>query len=228
MKNQKCNPKETAGECAAGFVEDGMVVGLGTGSTTAYAIKELGRRVADGLDILGVATSFQSSFLAVENGITLTTLDEHPEIDIGIDGADQIAGFTAIKGGGAAHTREKIVALSSKKFVVVVDESKCSDILSHPVPLEVLPFALKLAIRQVAELGGKAELRMGVRKDGPVISDNGNFILDADFGRIDDPGSLDTKLSQCCGIVEHGIFTGVDAVYIGKGDGSVEIRENSF
>jgi ribose 5-phosphate isomerase A len=223
MKNQKCNPKETAGECAAGLVEDGMVVGLGTGSTTAYAIKELGRRVADGLDILGVATSFQSSFLAVENGITLTTLDEHPEIDIDIDGADQIAGFSAIKGGGAAHTREKIVALSSKKFVVVVDESKCSDILSHPVPLEVLPFALKFAIKKVAELGGKAELRMGVRKDGPVISDNGNFILDADFGRIDDPGSLDKKLSQCCGIVENGIFTGIDAVYIGKKDGSVQI-----
>ena len=228
MKNQKCNPKETAGECAAGLVEDGMVVGLGTGSTTAYAIKELGRRVAEGLDILGIPTSYQSSFLGAQNGITLTTLDEHPEIDLDIDGADQISGFTAIKGGGAAHTREKIVALSSKKFVVVVDESKCSDILSHPVPLEVLPFALKLALKQVAELGGKAELRMGVRKDGPVISDNGNFIIDADFGIINDPESLGKKLSQCCGIVEHGIFTGVDAVYIGKKDGSVEIRENSF
>ena len=169
MKNQKCNPKVTAGECAAGLVEDGMVVGLGTGSTTAYAIKELGRRVAEGLDILGIPTSYQSSFLGAQNGITLTTLDEHPEIDLDIDGADQISGFTAIKGGGAAHTREKIVALSSKKFVVVVDESKCSDILSHPVPIEVLPFALKLVIKQLAELGGKAELRIGVRKDGPVI-----------------------------------------------------------
>ncbi|MBU4222629.1 MAG: ribose 5-phosphate isomerase A, partial [Euryarchaeota archaeon] len=152
-------------------------------------------------------------------------LDEHPELDIDIDGADQIAGFTVIKGGGAAHTREKIVALSSKKFVVVADESKCSDIISHPVPLEVLPFALKLVIKQVAELRGKAELRMGVSKDGPVISDNGNFIIDADFGIIDDPESLDKKLSQCCGIVEHGIFTGVDAVFIGKKDGYVEIRE---
>ena len=228
MKNQhKCNPKQAAGECAAGLVEDGMVVGLGTGTTTAYAIKELGRRVADGLEIQGVPTSYQSSFLAAENGITLTTLDEHPEIDIDIDGADQIAGFTAIKGGGGAHTREKIVALSSKKFVVVIDESKCSDILSHPVPLEVLPFALKLAIKQVAELGGKAKLRMGVSKDGPVISDNGNFIIDADFGRIDDPESLDDNLSQCCGIVEHGIFTGVDAVFIGKKDGSVELRKVS-
>jgi ribose 5-phosphate isomerase A len=200
-------------------------VGLGTGSTTAYAIKELGRRVADGLEIQGVSTSYQSSFLAAENGITLTTLDEHPEIDLDIDGADQIADFSAIKGGGAAHTREKIVALSSKKFVVVVDESKCSDILLYPVPLEVLPFAMKLVIKQVVELGGKAELRMGISKDGPVISDNGNFIIDADFGRIDDPASLGKKLSQCCGILEHGIFTGVDAVYIGKKDDSVEIRE---
>ncbi len=226
MKNQhKYNPKQAAGECAAKLVENGMVVGLGTGTTAAYAIKELGRRVADGLKILGVPTSYQSSFLGAENGIALTTLDEHPEIDIDIDGADQIAGFTAIKGGGAAHTREKIVVLSSKKFVVVVDDSKCSDVLSHPVPLEVLPFALKLAIKQVAELGGKAELRMGVSKDGPVISDNGNFIIDADFGRIHDPESLGKKLSQCCGIVEHGIFTDVDAVYIGKMDGSVEIRE---
>lgn len=225
MKNQhQNNPKQAAGQCAARLVEDGMVVGLGTGSTTSYAIKEIGRRVADGLDILGVPTSYQSAFLAVDVGIPLTTLDEHPGLDIDIDGADQIAGFTVIKGGGAAHTREKIVAMSSKKFVVVADESKCSDILSHPVPLEVLPFALKLAIRQVSELAGTAELRMGVSKDGPVISDNGNFILDADFGKIDDPASLDEKLSQCCGIVEHGIFTDVDAVYIGKKDGSVEIK----
>ncbi len=225
MKNQhQSNPKQAAGESAAKLVENGMVVGLGTGSTTAFAINELGRRVADGLDILGVPTSYQSAFLAARNGIPLTTLDEHPEPDIDIDGADQIADFTAIKGGGAAHTREKIVAVSSRKFVVVVDGSKCSDVLSHPVPLEVLPFALKLAIKQVAEAGGNAELRMGVNKDGPVISDNGNFILDADFGKIIDPEYLDEKLSQCCGIVEHGIFTGVDAVYIGKKDGSVEIR----
>lgn len=154
MKNQhQSNPKQAAGERAAGLVEDGMVVGLGTGSTTAYAIKEIGRRVADGLDILGVPTSYQSAFLAADVGIPLTTLDEHPELDIDIDGADQIAGFTVIKGGGAAHTREKIVAMSSRKFVVVADESKCSNTLSHPVPLEVLPFALKLAIKQVAELG---------------------------------------------------------------------------
>ncbi len=217
------NPKQAAGEEAARLVKNGMVVGLGTGSTAAYAIKELGKRAASGLKMLGVPTSYQSAFLAVQSGIPLTTLDEHPVLDIDIDGADQVAVFTAIKGGGAAHTREKVVALSSKKFVVVVDESKCVDVLNHTVPLEVLPFARKLVIKQVAELGGKAELRMGVNKDGPVISDNGNFIMDADFGTIDDPAALAEQLSQCVGIVEHGIFTKIDAVYIGKKDGSVGI-----
>src|SRR3990170_4680024 len=150
MKNRKqINPRQAAGEKAAQLVKNSMIVGLGTGSTTAYAIKELGRRVASGLSILGVPTSYQSAFLAEENGIPLTTLDEHPILDIDIDGADQIANFVAIKGGGAAHTREKIVALSSKRFVVVVDGSKCVDILDHPVPLEVLPFARKLVEKQI-------------------------------------------------------------------------------
>ncbi len=220
------NPKQAAGELAAQLVKNGMVVGLGTGSTAAYAIKELGRRVASGLEILGVPTSYQSAFLAAESGIPITTLDEHPVLDIVIDGADQIAKFTAIKGGGAAHTREKIVALSAKKFVVVVDETKVVDVLNHPVPLEVLPFARKLVEKQVTGLGGKAKLRMGVKKDGPVVSDNGNLIMDADFGEIDDPYSLDDALSHCSGIIEHGIFTKVDIVYIGKKDGSVEAMES--
>jgi ribose 5-phosphate isomerase A len=225
-KPTQTNPKQAAGELAAQLVKDNMVVGLGTGSTASYAIKELGKRMASGLKILGVPTSYQSAFLAIENGIPLTTLDEHPVLDIAIDGADQIAKFAAIKGGGAAHTREKIVALSAEKFVAVVDESKVVDVLNHPVPLEVLPFARKLVERQIAGLGGKAQVRMGVNKDGPVISDNGNFILDADFGEIDDPYSLDDALSHCSGIVEHGIFTKVDMVYIGKNDGSVEIMES--
>ncbi len=220
------NPKQAAGEKAAQLVKSNMVVGLGTGSTAAYAIKELGRRVASGLKLMGVPTSYQSAFLAVESGIPLTTLDEHPVLDIAIDGADQISNFMAIKGGGAAHTREKIVALSSKKFVVVVDESKVVDILNRPLPLEVLPFERKLVVKQVAKLGGMAKLRMGINKDGTVISDNGNLIMDADFGEIDDPVSLDEALSQCVGLVEHGLFTRVDAVYIGKKDGSVEIMKS--
>jgi ribose 5-phosphate isomerase A len=225
LKNIKHNPKEVTGRQAAQIVKDNMVVGLGTGSTTAYAIKELGRRVAGGLKMLGVPTSYQSAFLAAENGIPLTTLDEHPVLDIDIDGADQVANCIAIKGGGAAHTREKIVAKSAKKFVVVADESKMSTVLNHVVPLEVIPFARKLVEKEVSELGGKTDVRMGVSKDGPVISDNGNFILDADFGEIHDPLSLDIALSQCTGIVEHGIFMNVDVVYIGKKDGTVEIVE---
>ncbi|HEY9246039.1 MAG TPA: ribose-5-phosphate isomerase RpiA, partial [Candidatus Methanoperedens sp.] len=216
MKNiSKTDPKQAAGERAAELVKDDMVAGLGTGSTAAYAIRELGRRAAGGLRMLGIPTSYQSAFLAAECGIPLTTLDEHPVPDIDIDGADQIADFAAIKGGGAAHTREKIVAQSSKRFAIVVDESKCAKVLNHPVPLEVLPFARKLVIRQVAELGGDAKMRMGVNKDGPVISDNGNFIMDADFGEIADPASLGKELSMCTGIVEHGIFTDVNIVYVG-------------
>src|SRR5659263_2228 len=210
LKNSPHNPKEVTGRMAAQLVKENMVVGLGTGSTTAYTIKELGRRVAGGLKILGIPTSYQSAFLAAENGIPLTTLDEHPVLDIDIDGADQVANYVAIKGGGAAHTREKIVARSAKKFVVVADESKMSDVLNHTIPLEVIPFARKLVEKEVEELGGKTEVRMGVSKDGPVISDNGNFIMDADFGELNDPASLDIALSQCTGIVEHGIFMNVD------------------
>lgn len=226
MKNSTQNSKFAAGKQAAELVKNNMVVGLGTGSTTAYAIKELGRRVADGLKILGIPTSYQSAFLAEENGIPLTTLDEHPVPDIDIDGADQVAKFIAIKGGGAAHTKEKIVAESSKMFIIVVDESKMKERLDHPVPLEVIPFARKLVERKVADLGGKTEVRFGVNKDGPVISDNGNFIIDADFGEIEDPITLNYALSNCTGIVEHGIFTNVNVIYIGKKDGTVEIIES--
>ncbi len=225
MNKYSQNPKKAAAVQAAHLVKDNMIVGLGTGSTTAYAIEELGRRVKDGLKILGVPTSYQSAFLGTENGIPLTSLDEKPLLDIAIDGADQIANFIAIKGGGAAHTREKIIAESARKFVIVVDESKIAEVLSHPVPLEVIPCARKLVEKNIAELGGKTQVRKGINKDGPVITDNGNFILDADFGDIDDPVSLNKELSHCTGIVEHGIFTELDVVYVGKEDGTVEILE---
>ncbi len=221
------NPgKKAAGIAAADLVKDGMVVGLGTGSTTAFTIAELGRRVAEGLDLIAVVTSYQSEMLAIKAGIPLTTLAEHPELDIAIDGADQVdASLFAIKGGGAAHTREKVVARSSRHFVLVADESKVSEELEHYVPMEVIPYARELVARQVIELGGRPELRMAARKDGPVISDNGNFIIDAHFGRIPDPAHMASKLSQFTGLVEHGIFTNVDKVYIGRSDGSVVLKE---
>ncbi len=215
--------KKAAGIAAAELVQDGMVVGLGTGSTTAYTIAELGRRVDEGLDIIAVVTSYQSEMLAIEAGITLTSLAEHPELDIAIDGADQInSALNVIKGGGAAHTREKVVSRSAERFVIVADESKYSEQLDHYVPLEVLPYAKELVSKHVRKLGGEPVLRLASKKDGPVISDNGNFIIDASFGVIDNPVVTSALLSQAAGIVEHGIFTNVDEVYIGKKDGSVQ------
>ncbi|WP_292470484.1 ribose-5-phosphate isomerase RpiA [Methanolobus sp.] len=216
--------KKAAGIAAADLVTDGMVVGLGTGSTTAYTIAELGRRVDEGLDIIAVVTSYQSEMLAIQAGITLTSLAEHPNLDIAIDGADQIdSGLNVIKGGGAAHTREKVVSRSAERFVVVADESKVSEQLNHYVPLEVLPYAKEYVSQQILRIGGKPELRLASRKDGPVISDNGNFIIDASLGVIENPVVISAILSQIAGIVEHGIFTNADEVYIGKKDGSVEI-----
>jgi ribose 5-phosphate isomerase A len=217
--------KRAAGIAASQVVESGMIVGLGTGSTVAYTIKELGRRVREeGLDILGVVTSYQSEMLAIEAGIPLTTLAQHPKLDLAIDGADQIdSNLNAIKGGGAAHTREKIVSASATRFLVVADESKTSVQLDKVVPIEVLPFAKELVIEKIRGLGGKPELRLALRKDGPVITDNGNFVLDSSFGVIQYPESLGIKQSSIPGVVEHGIFSNVDELYIGKKDGSVKI-----
>ena len=215
--------KQAAGEAAAWMVDDGSVIGLGTGSTTAYAIKAIGRRIDEGLDVLAVVTSYQSEMLAIEAGIPLTTLAEHPELDIAIDGADQVdADLNVIKGGGAAHTREKVVAFSSEQFVVVVDDSKMKEKLDHFVPIEVLPYAKELVMRCVRELGGEPQLRLASRKDGPVITDNGNFVIDASFGVLENVEALAISLSMCPGVVEHGIFTDVtDMVLIGNTDGSV-------
>jgi ribose 5-phosphate isomerase A len=217
--------KRAAGIAASEIVESGMIVGLGTGSTVAYTIKELGRRVREEeLEILGVVTSYQSEMLAIEAGIPLTTLAQHPELDIAIDGADQIdSNLFAIKGGGAAHTREKIVSASAKHFLVVADESKTSMQLDKAVPIEVLPFAKELVMKKIRSLGGKPELRLAIRKDGPIITDNGNFVLDSSFGIIKDPEGLALQLSIIPGVVEHGIFSNVNELYIGKKDGSVKI-----
>ncbi len=216
--------KKAAGESAAALVEDGMVVGLGTGSTVAWTIKKLGLRVQEeGLEILGVPTSYQAEALSIESGIRLTTLRENPVLDLAIDGADQVdLNFFTIKGGGAAHTREKVVSCSAKRFIVVIDGSKYVERLRHPVPVEVLPFAFRLVERRLKELGGSPVLRQAKMKDGPVITDNGNFVIDVDFGIIDDPKSLSLKLSTLPGIVEHGIFGNVDELHIAR-SGSVEI-----
>jgi ribose 5-phosphate isomerase A len=216
--------KKRAGESAASVVEDGDVVGLGTGSTAAYAIRKLGRRVEEGLDVRGVPTSHGARSLAVEEGVPLTSLDIATP-DIAIDGADAFdSALNLVKGGGAAHTREKVVALSSERVVIVADETKEREKLDVPVPLEVLEFAVPHVREWVSEMEGEFALRESGGKDGPVVSDNGNVVADADFDSYDAP-ELAEKLDGVTGIVEHGLFVDIaDEVRVGRGDGVEVLR----
>ncbi|HXY87567.1 MAG TPA: ribose 5-phosphate isomerase A [Candidatus Acidoferrales bacterium] len=211
--------KEAAGKSVAGLIEDGMVIGLGTGTTIAHAINHLGDRIkTEGISILGIPTSRQSMLLAIKNNIPMTTLLEHNVVDIALDGADQVdEDLNLIKGGGGAQTREKIVALSSKRFVVAVDSSKLAQRLYLPVPLEVIPFGCALTLMEVKKIGGIPRLR---RSDSYrlFVTDNGNLVIDADFGVISEVNELELKLSKLTGVVEHGIFTSVSEVHIGKVD----------
>jgi len=220
--------KKASAISAVSLVRDGMIVGIGTGSTAAYAISELGRLVSGGLDIMGIPTSYQSEMLAIEHNIPITTLLEHPEIDITLDGADQIdQNLVAIKGGGAAHTREKVVASAASRVVLMVDSRKIASRLNHAVPIEVLPYSRTLVERQVRALGGIPNLRMAARKVGPVITDNGNFIIDADFGVIDDPERLNREINAVVGAVDHGIFLNVDEVHVGTADGARVLKRTN-
>ncbi|MFC4359567.1 ribose-5-phosphate isomerase RpiA [Halobium salinum] len=220
--------KRRAGESAADLVVDGDVVGLGTGSTAAHAIRALGREVDAGLDVHGVPTSFDARRLAREAGVPLLALDEAMDaggIDLAIDGADQVADGDLVKGGGAAHAREKVVDAAAARFVVVADPSKEADALSHPVPVELLPDALPTVEAALRAAGGEPALRTAERKDGPVVTDNGNLVVDCDFGRIDSPEALARTLSATPGVVEHGLFVALaDEVHVGTADG-VRVRE---
>ncbi|OYR49013.1 ribose 5-phosphate isomerase A [Halorubrum sp. Ea1] len=224
--------KRRAGESAAAAVDDGDVVGLGTGSTAAHAIRRLGERVDAGLGVRGVPTSFASRELAADRGIPLLDLDEAtgpdaPGIDVAIDGADQVAvgdgGPTAgplIKGGGAAHAREKLVDAAADRFLVVADPSKEAAALDRPVPVEVLPAGRSAVAEAVRAAGGEPTLRRAERKDGPVVTDNGNLVLDCSFGEIAEPSALATTLSATPGVVEHGLFVGLaDEVHVGTDSG---------
>lgn len=224
--------KQEVGRVAANLVQSGSVVGLGTGSTTAFAIQFLGDRLKSGelKDIKGVPTSFQASVLAKQYGIPLTTLDEIDTIDIAIDGADEVdPQKNLIKGGGAAHTREKIVDSLAQQFIVVVDSSKLVDRLgsTFPLPVEVLPLAITPVTNAIEKLGGKPELRMGVKKDGPVITDQGNMVLDVTFAAIDNPVELEKTLNNIPGVVENGLFIGVATkVLVGEiKDNQPSVRE---
>ena len=219
--------KRNAALVAVKHVKDGFAVGLGSGSTAAFAIEVLGERAKlESLRIMGIPTSYQAFLLAVQCGIQITTLDEHPEVDVTIDGADQITPeLCLIKGMGAALAREKIVAAASKLNVIIADEQKKVNLLGEKeqgVPVEVLPFAISLVKRKITAIGGKPILREGKGKLGPTITDNGNAILDVYFGEIEAPAELDAMVKMIPGVVETGFFVGLtDIAYIGN-ESSVE------
>ncbi|MFB6297325.1 MAG: ribose-5-phosphate isomerase RpiA [Salinirussus sp.] len=210
--------KRLAGESAARDVDDGSVVGLGTGSTAAHAIRALGRRVDAGLDVRGIPTSYQARQRALEAGVPLTSLDQATP-DVAIDGADQVADGDLIKGGGAAHTREKVIDAAADRFLVVVDPTKEATRLDRSVPVAVVPAARPTVAAAIREQGGDPALREARRKDGPVVTDGGNLVLDCDFGPIPDPGARATALSSVPGVVEHGLFVGLaDEIHVGEAD----------
>jgi ribose 5-phosphate isomerase A len=224
--------KQEVGRVAASRVQSDSIVGLGTGSTTAYAIEFIGDRLKKGeiQNIVGIPTSFQAEVLAKKYGIPLTTLDAVDRIDIAIDGADEVdPNKNLIKGGGAAHTREKVVDSLADLFIVVVDGSKLVNQLGSTflLPVEVIPMAVTPVMRSLEKLGGKPELRMGVKKAGPVVTDQGNLVIDVKFDRIDDPADLEKTINNLPGVLENGLFVGVaDVILVGEiKEGQPIIRE---
>ena len=216
---------------AVKHVKDGFIIGLGSGSTVAYVIHEIGKKIQQRkLRISGVPTSYQAMMLAVHCDIPITTLNEHPQLNLTIDGADQIdRQLNLIKGMGGALTREKIVASAAKQFVVVADETKLTERLGAncAVPVEVLPFALPTVASKMRAMGGKTVLREAKSKVGPVVTDNGSFIVDVDFGPINTPKELDSKLKSIPGVIETGLFIELaDIVYVGTRVGTVQKLES--
>jgi ribose 5-phosphate isomerase A len=210
-------------------VKNGWIIGVGSGSTTALAVSELSRLSrARKLELAIVPTSHQIENLAQHQGLRILGMNEASTIDYAIDGADQVQvpSLNLIKGGGGALLREKVVDSSARRLAIVVDQTKLSEHLGgrQTVPLEVLPFAHKFVQIQVARMGGRAKLREGAGKVGPVVTDNGNFLLDADFGRIKNPSLLNRQLRSVPGVLETGLFLNMaDVVYVGSRNGRVEV-----
>jgi ribose 5-phosphate isomerase A len=204
--------KKEAGISAVDFVESGMVLGLGTGSTAKFAVEEIGLRLKDGRlkDIVGIPSSIETEKRAREHGIPIITFDERQEIDLTIDGADEVdPDLNLIKGGGGALLREKVLAQSSSRNVMIVDESKLTPVLgTHwPVPIEVIPFAWRPVANFLKSLGAEPVLRME-SKESPYTTDQNNYIIDAHFGPISNPDELGIRLAQKAGVVEYGLFLG--------------------
>ena len=220
--------KQRAAERAIEFVKDDQTVGLGTGSTTRFAIEGLARRVGEGLKITGVPTSLETERMARGLGITVVQLNDVDRIDVTIDGADEVdPRFNMIKGGGGALTREKLVAIASAKRIMIVDDSKLVTQLgeSRAVPVEVLPFAWRLTEKRLTALGCHPVLRQ--KEGAPFETDNGNYILDCNFGTIADPESLEPRIKVVPGVVENGLFIKIaDVLVIGFSD-RVEVKERA-
>jgi ribose 5-phosphate isomerase A len=219
--------KVAAAERALTYVEPGMRVGLGTGSTAAKFVDALGKKVAAGLDVLCVATSEATQSQAEELGIRMSTLDETPFLDLTVDGADELDGeLRLIKGGGGALLREKIVATASGRMIVIADASKKVDLLgAFPLPLEVVPFGLTATRNMItalaADVGCEGDIKVRMLGGGkPFLTDSGNLILDCHFGRIEEPEDLDEALKLIPGVVENGLFIGIaDLAVLAGADG---------
>jgi ribose 5-phosphate isomerase A len=223
--------KKRAAAKAVEHVKDGMVIGLGSGTTAAEAIRLLGSRIKakELKGVKGVPTSYQAIQEAVRSRVPLTTLDEYPELDLGFDGADQIdQELNAIKGHGGALLREKIVASCCKEYILIVDETKKSRQLgeNQPVYLEVHPIAIQPVLLKLNKMGAKASVRESNLKVGPVVTDNGNNLIDANFGPISNPKELNIKLHSLQGILETGLFIGyANIAYIGTQNSLETIRK---
>ncbi|MEK3660827.1 ribose-5-phosphate isomerase RpiA [Paenibacillus sp. FSL F4-0236] len=220
------NVKQLAAEKAVGYVEDGMKVGLGTGSTAYWAIRKLGERVSEGLKITAVATSRASEEQARELGIPLVAFGDIDSLDLTIDGADELdSSLQLIKGGGGALLREKIVASNSTRMIVIADEGKVVNTLGKfPLPVEIVPFAWEWTVAELAKLGCQPELR----RSGEELykTDNGNYIADCRFEAIEAAPKLALTIQNIPGVVDHGLFIGIAAMAIvGKLDGTIEIIE---
>jgi ribose 5-phosphate isomerase A len=218
--------KELAARASLKYIRDGNVVGLGTGSTAVFLVRALAERVREGLRIRGIPTSVNTEKLATSLGIPMITLGDVQEIDVTIDGADEFdPGLRLTKGGGGALLREKIVASASRQVVIIADSGKQVPMLGKfPLPVEVIKFAQPLVRRKISAMGAKVELRKTASGE-PFLTDEGNHILDCNFGQIPDPPSLARALSDTPGVVEHGLFVNLaNVVLMGKGSEVMELR----
>jgi len=213
--------KRLAAEKACDYIEDGMILGLGTGSTVDYALRKIGKMVNEGIKIKGIPTSFRTKKIAIEEKIPLTSLEDNPEIDITIDGADEVdSELRLIKGGGGALTREKMIAYYSKKVIIIIDETKVVKMLGidFSLPVEVVKFGWTLTKNKLKEFNCNVELRKIM--NNPYITDNSNYIIDCEFDRIKDPEQLEIDINNIPGVVENGLFIGLaDEIIVGSAQG---------